>query len=103
MTTFVANTNLIELIDVKGAIEDEFVNNATVSVTIKDASGTNVAGVTWPLTMAYVADSDGEYRAIMPHGAALVSGRQYTAEISLDAGENRVGFWRHVFRPLDRT
>lgn len=103
MTAFVANTNIIELRFTRGAIEDQFVNDATVSVTVKDAAGANVAGVTWPVAMPYVAASDGVYRAIIPHDAALVAGRQYTAEISVDAGENRVGFWRYVFRPLDRT
>jgi hypothetical protein len=103
MTAFVANTNLLELIGLKSAIEDAFINNATVSVTVKDAAGTNVAGVTWPVALAYVADSSGDYRAVIPHGAALVSGRQYTAEISADAGADRIGFWRFVFRPLDRA
>lgn len=103
MTAFVANTNLLELIGLKSAVEDEFINDATVSVTVKDASGANVAGVTWPVTMDYVAASSGDYRAIIPHGAALVSGRQYTAEISVNAGADRVGFWRFVFRPLDRA
>jgi hypothetical protein len=103
MTAFVANTNVLELRGLKGAIEDQFVNNATVSVTIRDAGGANVSGVTWPLSLDYVADSAGDYRAVIPHGAALVSGRQYTAEISVDAGADRVGFWRYVFRPLDRA
>jgi hypothetical protein len=103
MTAFVANTNVLELRGLKSAIEDAFVNDATVSVTIKDASGANVAGVVWPLTLAYVATSDGDYRAIIPHGAALTAGRQYTALISADGGTNRVGFWRFVFRPLDRA
>jgi hypothetical protein len=103
MTAFVANTNLLELIGLKSAVEDAFINDATVSVTVKDASGANVAGVTWPVTMDYVAASSGDYRAIIPHGAALVSGRQYTAGISVNAGADRVGFWRFVFRPLDRA
>lgn len=103
MTAFVANTNLLELIGLKSAVEDTAINDATVAVTIKDAGGVNVTGVTWPVTMDYVAASSGDYRAVVPHGAALVSGRQYTAEISVNAGADRIGFWRYVFRPLDRA
>lgn len=90
---YVANTNVLELSGLKSAIEDAFINDATVTVTLKDSSGSNVAGQTWPTTMAYVAASDGVYRAIMKDGLSIAAEGEYTAFIEANAGTDRIGHW----------
>ncbi|RWH86448.1 MAG: hypothetical protein EOR77_21610 [Mesorhizobium sp.] len=98
----VGNTNIIELSGLKSAIEDSYVNDADVIVTVKDAAGTNVSGQTWPAAMAYVADSDGLYRGILEDDLGLVDGTTYTAHIDADAGTNRIGHWEFAFVPKTR-
>lgn len=102
MTAFVANTNVLELIGLRSNINDTYINDATVTVTIKDADGVEVTGETWPLTMDYVAASNGNYRAILVDGLALVGKRKYVAYISADGGTDRIGYWRFEFKPQDR-
>jgi hypothetical protein len=99
---YVDNTNLIEVRGLKSAIEDTFINDATVRLTVKDGEGTNVTGQTWPATMANVASSDGWYRSIIEDDVALVDGTTYYAHIDANAGANRVGHWEFAFTPKTR-
>jgi hypothetical protein len=103
MVAFVGNTNLLEIRGLKSAVEGTFINDATVSVTVKDASGAAITGQTWPTAMIYVAASQGDYRAVIEDDAALTARQTYTAEITVNAGVNRIGFWKYVFKPQDRT
>tara|TARA_R110000868_G_scaffold276699_1_gene536417 strand:- start:47 stop:358 length:312 start_codon:yes stop_codon:yes gene_type:complete len=102
MTAFVANTNVLELRGLQLAITEAYLNNATVSVTVKDDCGDNVSGQTWPATMNYVSASNGDYRAILLNTVALQSGKKYFAEISATGVNSEVGFWRYSFRPQTR-
>lgn len=102
MTAFVANTNVLDLIGLKEEITETFINNATVTVTIKDAEGTSVAGQAWPLAMDYVASSDGDYRAFVSEDLELVAGTRYVAYIEADGGSNRVGHFEFHFKALAR-
>jgi hypothetical protein len=102
MTVFVANSNVLELQGLKSAIENVFVNDATVTVTLKDSSGASVSGQSWPTTMAYVAASSGNYRAIMKDTLALIAGASYTAFIEVNAGADRIGHWEFKIKPSVR-
>lgn len=99
---YVGNTNLIEVVGLKSAVEDGYVNDADVSVTVKDAAGTNVSGQTWPATLTYVTASDGNYRGILEDDLALVDGAQYYAHVDADGGANRIGHWEFAFIPKTR-
>ncbi len=70
-----------------------FLNGATVTVTLKDRAGANVAGETWPLNMGYVTGSNGVYRATLAFGLTLQDGKPFTAEIVADGGLGLVGAW----------
>lgn len=102
MTVFVANTNLLELNGLQSAIDDSYINDADVTVTLKDSAGDSVSGQTWPATMSYLSGTNGDYRLILDYDLALTPKRSYTAEITATKDGNR-GFWRHVFQPLERT
>lgn len=104
-TTFVDNTNLIEVRGLKSAVEDAFINDAEVTLTVVDADGEEVTGQVWPATMNYVAASDGWYRATIEHDAGLVAGEVYTAKIDAVADTTdaeRVGHWEFVFTAKTR-
>lgn len=103
MTVFVANTNILDLVGLKNELTEAFINGATVTVTIETKAGVEVAGQTWPLTMSYVAASDGNYRAFISEDVEFVAKSNYVAIIDADGGANLVGHWEFPFKPLTRT
>ncbi len=103
MTAFVANSNVLELIGLSNEITDTFINNATVTVTVKTVAGVAVTGVTWPLTLDYVAASSGNYRAVLSEGLALVDKAKYVAFIEANGGVGLVGHWEFPFTAEKRT
>ena len=69
-----------------------YINNATVTCTLKDANGVNVVGQSWPLTLVYVSGSNGLYRGILEEELVLVGQAPYFAHIDVDAGSDVKGF-----------
>ena len=90
---FVANNNLIELRGLRDETSGDFLNSATVTVTVKNAAGNAISGDTWPKTMTYVTDSDGVYRANVSYAADLAADATYTASITADAGAGKRAQW----------
>ena len=96
MVAFVANTNIIELRGLQAAIDESYVNDAVVFVTIKDDCGSNVAGQAWPAAMSYVEGSSGDYRLILASALQIKAGKKYFAEISATGGQSEIGFWKYA-------
>lgn len=103
MAVFVANSNILDLTGLRSEVEEAFITDATVTVTIKDADGEEVAGETWPLAMDYLSGSDGDYTAVISEDVAFVAKTNYYAHIDADGGDGRVGHWEFKFKPLTRT
>lgn len=103
MTAFVLNTNVLDLLGLKSHIEDVFLNDATVTYTIKDKAGVEIDGATWPQEMVYVAGSNGDYQGILPSLLDMIPGKQYYAWIEAQGGGERIGHWQMPFKPLTRT
>ena len=103
MTVFVGNSNLLELIGLKDVTDDSYINDAAIAATVKDEAGVEVAGQTWPVTMAFVAASNGNYRGVLSEDVAFVAKTNYIAHIEANAGTNRIGHWEFKFKPLTRT
>ncbi|MDG4903209.1 hypothetical protein P9279_22115 [Mesorhizobium sp. WSM4962] len=101
---YVANTNIIELVGLKSEVEDEFIADADVTVTVKDADGEEVAGQTWPLTLASIdgTEPEGNYRGILKDTLELTAGQTYYAHVDADAGSDRIGHWEFAFVPKVR-
>jgi hypothetical protein len=102
MTVYLNNTNILELNSLRSQIDESYVNDADVTVTIRDSSGTSVSGQTWPATMSYISGSDGDYRLILDYDLAFVAKRSYTAEIIATKDGNRYTEL-HVIQPIERT
>lgn len=83
---YTGNDTVIEVKGLKNEVTGAFLNSATVTATLVDAEGDQVAGETWPKTLAYVASSDGIYRATLPYTMSLAAGGRYVAQISVNAG-----------------
>ena len=69
----------------------EWVNDATVTVTLRNAAGSEVSGGNvWPATMSYKAGSDGLYQAVFQNGLSLTANAKYTATIDADGDSLQV-------------
>lgn len=103
MTAFVANTNVLEIVGLKDDIAETFINDATVTATVRDSQGDEVVGESWPLALDYVLSSDGVYRGFLSADLDLVSGRRYLAVIDVDGGVDRTAHWEFKFWPVVRS
>ena len=90
------NDNLLKL---EGLTDEEtglFINNATVTAVLKHRRGGEVDGQAWPLAMAYVAASNGNYTGVIDAGINVVIGNRLTAEITVAAPGLDGFFVRHL-------
>jgi hypothetical protein len=87
------NDSVIEVFDLKNELTGVFLNAATVTVTLKDSVGVNVAGDSWPKTLTYEAGSNGIYRATLLYSLGLTAGSRYTATVTADAGAGLRAEW----------
>jgi len=83
----------IEVTELRNGVTGEYLDAATVTVTLKDADDVEVSGASWPLSMAYVTGSNGKYRANLPAALALTKRARYTAHVSADAGAGLTAEW----------
>ncbi|KKL24558.1 hypothetical protein LCGC14_2414110 [marine sediment metagenome] len=99
---FRLNDNLLELVDLKDVVTGNFANTAVVAVTLVDKDDVNVVGETWPLTMAFVAASNGLYRAVLKDTLTLIVDALYTAKIDVNDGANKQAHWEFLVRAETR-
>ena len=66
------------------------VNTATVTVTIYDCeTDTEIPDEAWPVTLDYVAASDGVYRKTFDPFTSLEAQKQYKVVTPIDAGSSQ--------------
>ena len=100
---FHQNDNLIEVDQLTNVATGAYLNSATVSCRVLDSSGAAVAGETWPITLGYVASSNGKYRGTLRDSVAFIAGRSYVAEITADAGADLKALWALPLKVEKRT
>lgn len=105
MTVFVANTNVLELLGLTDAVTNAAINDAIVSVIVCDNNGARIGGgdAPWPLALAYVAGSAGNYRGTLDATLRLLADTDHVAMITVTAGAGRTGYWEYKFKPTTRT
>lgn len=82
------NDNCVTLNDLYDSVSESYVNNATVTATITSATGTVLVN---NAPMAYVAASNGQYRAIIPSSTSLGgAGSVVTVEIDAVGADSSV-------------
>lgn len=99
---YIGNTMVLEVSGVQFDGETEYLNDATVESTIKDSNGHEVDGESWPVTLDYVADSDGNYRGVLSSAMALLERKSYDVELTITKDLN-VGFWKQTVKAEYRT
>ena len=99
LTIFRFNNNTVfwEFMDL--ASDGSYVNDATVTMTLKDADDANVTGAV-ALTMPYVTGSNGQYQGVIPYNldwnAVAPAGSGYHLVITATGTQ-------HALRTLDVT
>ena len=98
MTThvlYIDNNNVIELQNLTNDATGVVDAAATVTVTIQDTSGTEVAGQVWPATLSLVSESPttGKYRATLDYDLLLSANRKYVAVVDATGSGGEVGHW----------
>lgn len=91
---FRGNDMALELKGLMNEKQGTFINNATVQGTLVDDSGNPVSGQSWPVTLAYVTGSDGDYEATASHAMVLVAGHRYTMNLTADGGAGLYASWQ---------
>lgn len=77
-----------------------FVNDATVTVTIKDDKGVNTTDETWPIVLPYIATSDGEYGKSFNPFTSLTIGKIYTVIINVTGIDGLIDYCEHECRAV---
>ncbi len=86
------NDQVIELSGLKDAIADTFINDATVTASIVDSAGDDLAGMTFPATMTYVSGSEGVYRVTLEE-TLVVNVGQFVKAIIIAIKGSLQGKW----------
>lgn len=92
----VGSTNTIKLAGLRDALTLAYKNGATVSITLKDATGVAVSGETWPKTMSYQSASSGDYVATLAAALDLVPGVIYYGHITAEQ-DGSTRYWKKPF------
>lgn len=82
-------------LDVTGLRDGDgtYLNSATVTAILVDAATlVAVTGQTWPLTLAYVAASDGEYLGTIEYDVVVTTGQRLTLQVTAVSGGVRA-YW----------
>jgi hypothetical protein len=79
--------NLVRLDGLTSASTGAYVNNATVTFSLVDASGSNLIANS---TMNFVASSNGRYEGTIPYTTVLTLNAFYTLQITAIGGGFRV-------------
>lgn len=95
-TIYLDNDALIFL-DVLTDKDGNYINDATVEATLYGSTDSEVGGATWPLTLDYVAGSDGRYEKVLDKAVGVVLNEWYRLKIVVTAsGTNDGVFWKDV-------
>jgi hypothetical protein len=103
MNVFISNTNMITLKRLRSVMENAYIDDADVTLTVVDkASGDPIAlpeGTEWPIDLepSEASPQRGDYVGIIPAEVEFEPNGQYIAVVEVDAGLGRVGHWEIPF------
>lgn len=76
-----------------------FVNDATVTFTLKDSSNSTVSGAS-SVSMSYITGSRGCYAGVLEDGVSLTENATYYLEITATGSGDRIGFRRLAYTAI---
>lgn len=90
---FVGNDAILEVADLRNKATGANLNAATVTATLADLNGTELQGQSWPLTLAYVSNSKGVYRATLSYALQIAPRDRFNTTITVNAGGGLRARW----------
>lgn len=91
--------NVLEVLGVQNAVTEEYLNDATVTVTVVDAqTDAPIAGQAWPLTLPHAPGSNGDYRATLVDTLAVSPQQTLVAKVTVDNGSGLQRYWEIPIR-----
>jgi len=100
---YISNDNLLSVTGLKNASSGSYMNNSTVTATLKDTAGDVVTGQTFPITLSYIADSDGNYQATLENTLSITEGTTYNATITATSASGLYAEWEMQMTATKRT
>ena len=97
----IANSNILEVNGLRNGLTNSFVNTATVIATLEDLKGNEITGQVWPVTLDYVAESDGCYRTTFATDLSIESDKRYKL-ILVVQGDGLDARWEKFIQAKDR-
>lgn len=94
------NTQVFELYDFRSSTSGRHINDATVSLTIKNQLDENLLGQVWPLSLSPIGK--GMYRATLPHTIATTVGESLKACIVADTVSGSHSEWNFTLNVKER-
>lgn len=88
------NDTLLKITGLKNPINNEFINDATVTAVVKDKFGAEVGGQSWPMTLSYVTSSNGDYQGVIEADIAVNIGDRITIEVTATATGDLEAFFK---------
>ena len=98
---YIGSDNVLRLDIFRDEIEGEYLNSATVTATVRDLAGNEITGVSWPITLTYVASSNGRYQATVDAAASVTENSQYYVYYTAVQGSIDKQFRRRVIAVYD--
>jgi len=89
---YLSEDNLIEMDELTDAADGTYVNDATMTFSIKDTAEAVLTGANG-VTMSYVAASNGKYQGVSPKTVVFTVATTYYLEVTA-ASSGRDGFRR---------
>lgn len=91
-TIWIGSDNTVAVTSLKNAVTDAYINDATVTFTLRDRNG---VAVVLNGQAPYVAGSNGNYRGILEdtNTVSLIRQGQYTLEISIVDGPGYTAYY----------
>jgi len=100
---YLSNDNLLSIEGLKNSSSGSFMNDATVTATVKNSGGSAVSGQAFPVSLSYIAASNGNYHATLENTLSMVEGIIYTATISATSSGGLYAEWDLQLMATKRT
>ena len=98
MIAYASNDNVVRLtgaraVSLATGVSTYLTGAASVTFRVQTETYVDVPGETWPLSMTYIAGSDGNFIGVLRNEVVLSVGAQYRFIGVVDAGNNQFGTW----------
>lgn len=98
---YLNSDNTVEVRNLKNNVTDTIITTATVTVTVVDSDGVDIAGVTWPISLPHIAD--GLYRGNLPDTLVLERNQRVYATYVADDGPGFHREWCVVYKVVCKS